>query len=129
MTRRALPAVADPGDYRLSHIHGQRHAVRLSAFAADENPAGPPVDVVEPYRDRFLPTQTEPGHHQQHRMIAPFTRAVAARRFDQGPNRVRLQMTRETIGPAPCRSGNGVGQVARKSAAPEKEPQDVAQIG
>ncbi|MCY4590852.1 MAG: hypothetical protein OXE86_09905 [Alphaproteobacteria bacterium] len=61
----------DPVHHGLTHVDRNRHGRSPRALAPDQDLAGPPVDVVEPDGDDLLASQAEPGHGQQHRMIAP----------------------------------------------------------
>ena len=67
---------------RREGIGGERHAMVQPTLAADEDLPRRPVDIVEPERDHLLGPQSEPRHHQQHRVIAATEPVVAVNRVD-----------------------------------------------
>jgi hypothetical protein len=54
--------------------------VHSPAFAADDDLAGPPADVVKLQRDDFSSPQTEPSKQEQNRLISAPTECRSVHR-------------------------------------------------
>src|SRR5665213_960858 len=74
--RRALgPAVAQVRRDRFADIRRKRQLAPAALAAHGELPRAP-IDVIELQRHHFARSQSEPGQHQQDRIVAPSHRAL-----------------------------------------------------
>ncbi len=126
--RRSTPAVPNVVDDSLAGVFGQRHAIVPLAFAPDQDRAGSPVNVVELDRDDLRCPQAEAGEKQKHRIVAPANRIIGPDRIDQLLDLLGLQVSGKVALRRLGDARNGVRQIALRLAAPEQEPEQVAQM-
>ncbi len=125
--RASRSSVADPVHDGLADVDRKRHGHLPPALAADQDLAGIPVQVVEPDGDDLLAAQAEPGHREQHRMVAAGDGAVSLGGCQDTLDLFTRQMPRRCGRPRLGNARDAGNQVPLGPAGREQEPEQRSQ--
>ena len=126
--RRSTSTIPNIVDNGLAGVFGQRHAIVLLTFAADQDRTGPPVNVIKLDRNDLRRPQSEAGDEQKHRIVAPANWIIGPDRRNQLLDRLGAQVSGKVALRRQGNTRNGGHQIALRLAAPKQKSEHGTQM-